>query len=46
MNSIMERRVQACQRELVDRTPVWNQSRLLHALRVLTVSPIRPCVPD
>jgi putative transposase len=33
MNSIMERRVQACQRELVDRTPTWNQSRLLRALR-------------
>jgi putative transposase len=33
MNSITERRVQTCQRELVDRTPIWNQSRLLPALR-------------
>jgi putative transposase len=33
MNSIMQRRVQACQRELVDRTPSWNRSRLVHALR-------------
>ena len=33
MNSIMERRVQTCQRELLNRTLIWNQSRLLHALR-------------
>ena len=33
MNSIMERWVQTCQRELLDRTLIWNQSRLLHALR-------------
>jgi putative transposase len=33
MNSIMERRVQACRRELLDRTLIWNQSHLLHALR-------------
>jgi putative transposase len=33
MNSIMERWVQTCQRELLDRTLIWNQSHLLHALR-------------
>ena len=33
MNSIMERRVQTCRRELLDRTLIWNQRHLLHALR-------------
>ena len=33
MNSIMERWVQTCQRELLDRTLIWNQSHLLHALQ-------------
>ncbi|MER6377003.1 integrase core domain-containing protein [Streptomyces mirabilis] len=33
MNSIMERWVQACRRELLDRTLIWNQRQLLHALR-------------
>jgi putative transposase len=33
MNSIMERWVQTCRRELLDRTLIWNQSHLLHALR-------------
>ena len=33
MNSIMERWVQTCRRELLDRTLVWNQHHLLHALR-------------
>lgn len=33
MNSIMERWVQTCRRELPDRTLIWNQSHLLHALR-------------
>jgi len=33
MNSIMERWVQTCRREQLDRTLIWNQSRLLHALR-------------
>jgi len=32
MNSIMERRVQTCRRELLDRTLIWNQAHLLHAL--------------
>jgi len=33
MNSIMERWVQTCRRELLDRTLLWNQRHLLHALR-------------
>jgi putative transposase len=33
MNSIMERWVQTCQHELLDRTLIWNQPHLLHALR-------------
>src|SRR6266542_2085830 len=33
MNAIMERWIQSCRRELLDRTLVWNQAHLLHALR-------------
>ena len=33
MNSIMERWVQTCRHELLDRTLIWNQAHLLHALR-------------
>ncbi|WUH90263.1 integrase core domain-containing protein [Streptomyces sp. NBC_00433] len=33
LNSIMERWIQTCRRELLDRTLIWNQSHLLHALR-------------
>jgi transposase InsO family protein len=33
MNSTMERWVQTCRRELLDRTLIWNQHHLLHALR-------------
>jgi hypothetical protein len=33
VNSNMERWVQTCRRELLDRTLIWNQRRLLHALR-------------
>ena len=33
MNSIMERWIQTCRRELLDRTLVWNQTHLLHVLR-------------
>ena len=33
MNSIMERWVQTCRRELLDRTLIWNQAHLLRALR-------------
>jgi transposase InsO family protein len=32
MNSLMERWVQTCRRELLDRTLIWNQHHLLHAL--------------
>ena len=32
-NAIMERWVQTCRRELLDRTLIWNQAHLLHALR-------------
>jgi transposase InsO family protein len=35
MNSIMERWVQTCRHELLDRTLIWNQAHLLHALREL-----------
>jgi putative transposase len=33
MNAIMERWVQTCRRELLDRTLIWNQRHLLHSLR-------------
>jgi transposase InsO family protein len=33
MNSIVEWWGQTCRRELLDRTLIWNQSHLLHALR-------------
>ncbi|MFD8933230.1 integrase core domain-containing protein [Streptomyces mirabilis] len=33
MNSLMERWIQTCRRELLDRTLIWNQSHLLHSLR-------------
>lgn len=33
MNSLMERSIQTCRVELLDRTLIWNQSHLLHALR-------------
>jgi hypothetical protein len=33
MNSIMERWVQTCRREQLDRTLIWNQRHLLHAVR-------------
>jgi transposase InsO family protein len=32
MNSIIERWVQTCRYELLDRTLIWNQTHLLHAL--------------
>jgi putative transposase len=34
MNSIMERWIQTCRHELLDRTLIWKQAHLLHALRV------------
>jgi putative transposase len=33
MNAIMERWVQTCRRELLDRTLIWNHRHLVHALR-------------
>ncbi|MEV5552007.1 integrase core domain-containing protein [Nonomuraea wenchangensis] len=33
MNAIMERWIQTCRRELLDRTLIWNQRHLLHVLR-------------
>ena len=33
MNAIMERWVQTCHREVLDRTLIWNQRYLLHMLR-------------
>jgi putative transposase len=33
MNSLVERWIQTCRRELLDRILIWNQSHLLHALR-------------
>jgi putative transposase len=33
MSAVMERWVQTCRRELLDRTLIWNQVHLLHALR-------------
>jgi hypothetical protein len=33
MNAIMERWIRICRTELLDRTLIWNQAHLLHALR-------------
>jgi putative transposase len=33
MNSITDRWTQTCRHELLDRTLIWNQRHLLHALR-------------
>jgi putative transposase len=33
MNSIMERWIQSCRHELLDRTLIFNQAHLMHALR-------------
>ena len=33
MNAVMERWIQSCRRELLDRTLIWNQPHLLNALR-------------
>ncbi|MGA2830012.1 MAG: hypothetical protein ABSF03_28340 [Streptosporangiaceae bacterium] len=37
MNALMERWVQTCRRELLDRTLIWNQRHLLYTLRVRAV---------
>jgi hypothetical protein len=34
MNSIMERCIQSCRHELLDRTLIWNHAHLVYALRV------------
>jgi len=48
MNAITERWVQTCRRELLDRTLIWNQRHLLHALRELSPALARrnvsPCL--
>ena len=41
MNSIMERWIQTCRHELLDRTLIWNQAHLLHALREYETAPQR-----
>jgi putative transposase len=33
MNSIIERWIQTCRHEVLDRTLIWNQRHLLHTLR-------------
>jgi transposase InsO family protein len=33
MNSVIERWIQSCRHELLDRTLIWNQTHLLRALR-------------
>lgn len=33
MNSIVQRWIQSCRHELLDRTLIWNQAHLLHTLR-------------
>ncbi|MEU4332847.1 integrase core domain-containing protein [Nonomuraea dietziae] len=33
MNAVMERWVQSCRRELLDRCLLWNERHLCHALR-------------
>jgi putative transposase len=33
MNAVMERWIQTCRRELLDRSLIWHQPHLLHALR-------------
>ena len=56
MNAIMERWVLTCRRELLDRTLIWNQRHLLHALREFEtfynlhrphqgIANARPCTP-
>jgi putative transposase len=45
MNSIMERWVQTCRHELLDRTLIWNQLHLLHALREFALLQRTPAPP-
>ena len=41
MNAVMERWVQTCRRELLDRTLIWDQRHLLHAPRPRRCSGLR-----
>jgi putative transposase len=45
MNSLMESWIQTCRRELPDRTLIWNERHLLHALREFE-SQRAPSAPD
>ncbi|KAF5993462.1 hypothetical protein BOG92_018070 [Streptomyces sp. WAC00263] len=42
MNSLTERWVQTCRHELLDRTLIWNERHLRHALRDLPPARTRP----
>jgi hypothetical protein len=46
MNSIMERWVQTCRLELLDRTLIWNHEHLLHALREFESLQRAPAPPN
>jgi hypothetical protein len=39
MNAVMQRWIQTCRRELLDRTLTWNQPHLLDALDYPPTSP-------
>ncbi|WP_420713093.1 hypothetical protein [Streptomyces sp. MMG1121] len=46
MNSITERWIRACRRELLDRSLSWDQRQLLHVLReIASVEPFVPAGP-
>jgi hypothetical protein len=45
VNSIMERRIGSCRRELLDRTLIWNQRHLMTALRVRGLLQHPPAAP-
>jgi hypothetical protein len=50
MNSIMERWIGSCRRELLDRTLVWNQRHLMTVLRGyedfynIVLTPLQACL--
>ena len=53
MNAVMERWIQTCRRELLDRTLIWNQRQLVHAPHqyerhdnALPLRPIPPPITD
>jgi|SRR6516162_6035188 len=45
MNAIMERWIQACRRELLDCTLIWNQRHLLRPTRVRSLLQLPPAPP-